>query len=372
MAKNRESNFELLRIFSMLLIISFHYVYKSGYIVTELTLSNTIIKFFYFFGELGVNLFILITGYFQVKGNFSLKKLIKIILEVNFYYILSMFINNLLFGLPFTFLESKRSLFLMFFSVIFNRYWFITAYVLLYILSPFINMFMKKLAKKDLKKFILTILILWCIIPTFFGFLSNTSESLLFYNRFIWLLIVYIIGAYIRLYSLELFKSKRNIYISNIITTLIMLLSIVVIWKFKMFFAKVGTTELAYFWHPNTIPMLLLSVGIFEMFANFKIKNNKFINLMASTTLGIYVLHDGILQNYLWNVLFKTNASLNTNYFLVHIILATFIIFIAGSIIDLLRQLLEKITVNKLLNSKLYEKVENKIEKMFLKVCSYI
>ena len=62
LAKNRQTNFELLRIFSMLLIISFHYVYKSGYIVKELTFSNTIINYFYFFGELGVNLFILISG----------------------------------------------------------------------------------------------------------------------------------------------------------------------------------------------------------------------------------------------------------------------------------------------------------------------
>ena len=372
MAKNRQSNFELLRIFSMLLIISFHYVYKSGYILTELNFSNILIKFFYFFGELGVNLFVLITGYFQVKGNFSFKKLIKIILEVNFYYILTTIIIDLLLGLPFSFLESKKSLFMMFFAVIFFRYWFVTAYVLLYILSPFINKFITKLSKNDLKKFILTILILWCVIPTFFGFFSNTSESLLFYNRFIWLLIIYIIGAYIRLYSLKIFKSKRNIYFTVIFSVLTMLLSLAIIWKFKMFFTRIGTTDIAYFWHPNTIPMLLLSASIFELFANLKIKSNNFINLISSTTLGIYVLHDGVLSSYLWNVVFKTNINLHTKYFLVHIILATLIIFIGGSIIDLLRQLLEKITINKLLNSKLYGKLENKVKNIFLKICNYI
>lgn len=94
MVKHRSSNFELLRIVAMLFIISFHYVYKSGYIFDSLTIHSVIIKSFYFLGELGVNLFILITGYFQVKGKFSIEKLIKLILEVSFYYIFTFFIHN--------------------------------------------------------------------------------------------------------------------------------------------------------------------------------------------------------------------------------------------------------------------------------------
>ena len=62
MKKERESNIELLRIVAMLLIISFHYVYESGYKFIELNYNSFIVKLFYLVGELGVNIFLLITG----------------------------------------------------------------------------------------------------------------------------------------------------------------------------------------------------------------------------------------------------------------------------------------------------------------------
>lgn len=65
----RKNNIELLRVIAMFLIITFHYVYKSDYIIESLNLSSILIKTFYFFGELGVNLFILITGYLWYRVN---------------------------------------------------------------------------------------------------------------------------------------------------------------------------------------------------------------------------------------------------------------------------------------------------------------
>ena len=72
----RKSNMELLRIFSMILIITFHYAYKGGFdFGTELGANMLLIKTCWMFGELGVNLFILTTGYFMVEGKFKWKKL---------------------------------------------------------------------------------------------------------------------------------------------------------------------------------------------------------------------------------------------------------------------------------------------------------
>ena len=50
MVKERKSNFELLRIVATLLIISFHYVFNSGYIFYNLNINSLIIKSFYFLG----------------------------------------------------------------------------------------------------------------------------------------------------------------------------------------------------------------------------------------------------------------------------------------------------------------------------------
>lgn len=366
MVKQRSSNFELLRIVAMLFIISFHYVYKSGYVFDSLTIHSVIIKSFYFLGELGVNLFILITGYFQVKGKFSIEKLIKLILEVSFYYIFTFFIHNYIYiyidGASFTY--SIKKIFLLFFSFIFNSYWFITAYILLYILSPFLNKFVSKISQNDFKKLLLVLLSLYCAIPTVLGLLNNSTETLFYYSRFIWLIIIYLLGAYIRLYSLKFFSKKKNTILIAACSFTVMVIGIIIIYVFRDFFAKIGTTEVAYFWTPNSIPMLLLSVAIFELFKDIKLKYNKIINTLASTTLGIYLLHDSVLNKYIWKNIFRTLKCLNSKYYLLYILASSIIIFLVGAIIDLIRQLFERITIGKFFESNLYQKIKFKCQKM--------
>ena len=252
MKKVRKSNIELLRIIAILLIISFHYVYKSEYIYSfdSLSFNEYIFKTFYFFGELGVNLFALITGYFLIKNKFSLKKLIKLILEVDFYYLLLIPVSIIFkidTGLTFI---SIKDYFLMFFPIILNKYWFITAYLLVYCLSPFLNILINKMSQIEYKRLIIVVVLIWSIIPTFFGLFFNDTETLLYYNRFIWLIIMYIIGGYNRLYSIKFFNNKKNIYLTALISFVIMLLSILVIYRFRYKFLILGTKELAYLWPP--------------------------------------------------------------------------------------------------------------------------
>ena len=83
--------------------------------------------------------------------------------------------------------------------------------------------------------------------------------------------------------------------------------------------------------------------------------------MLASTTLGIYMIHDGMLNPYIWKNIFSTLEHLNSSYFVIYILGTTIIIFIVGAIIDLIRQFIEKYTVNKLLDSKFYSKLSNKV-----------
>lgn len=352
MKKERKSNIELLRIIAMLLIISFHYVYKSGFEFEGLFLNSFIVKSFYMFGELGVNLFILITGYFLVNGKFSIKKLICLILEVDFYYIISILIGQ---KLGIVEINSVKEVFLMFFPTILNKYWFITAYIILYILSPYLNILIRNMEKKEHQKLIAICLLLWSILPTVFGIFYNTTEDMLYYSRLIWLIVMYLVGAYIKLYPIKLLDNKRNSILGACFSFAVMLASIIIIAKNKVIFETLGTTEVAYFWPPNTIPMFTLSVCVFELFLNFEMRCIKIINIMASTTLGIYMIHDGILNHYIWDTIFKTKEHLSNQSWtiIVDIIVASIIIFIFGMIVDLIRQVIEKITVKKILDIKM-------------------
>lgn len=67
---------ELLRIVAMFFIVVFHCSFKSGFTFDQLNVNTAAIKGFWLLGELGVNLFTLVSGYFLVNGKFKGEKLI--------------------------------------------------------------------------------------------------------------------------------------------------------------------------------------------------------------------------------------------------------------------------------------------------------
>ena len=83
--KSRLSNFELLRIISMILIVINHYVVSSGVLDLEFNINRVILQLFGIGGKIGVTLFVLISGYFLIDSKFKMRKLLKIILETLFY-----------------------------------------------------------------------------------------------------------------------------------------------------------------------------------------------------------------------------------------------------------------------------------------------
>lgn len=339
----RKSNMEILRILAILWIVGFHYCFKGGYHFTGLSLNHVIVKTFWMFGEWGVNMFMLLTGFFMCEKTFRMKKLMNLLLQVQFYTILTAY---LAYRLGFFSIVGKKNWFLFFFPVITNRYWYVTAYVLIYILMPFINLFLQGMDQKTWKRFLVITLGLWCVIPTVFGIFYNGTEGFLYYNRFLWYVEMYCLGAYYKKYGSELFPTKKLCTLGILISFGLLLLSIItIIWK-RAFFARIGLLEPAYFWPPNTILILILSITTFLWFEKTDIKNHWLINRLASTTLGIYMLHDGILVSWLWKVVFKNATHQESPFLLAHILFATLSIFIVGVGIDFIRQQLENIFWN--------------------------
>ena len=356
--KKRLSNLELLRIVSIILIIIFHCVFEAQYIFEpHLSLNKLMIKTFYMFGELGVNCFILITGYFMVNGKFKTKKVIMLCAQTLFYSVISTMVACYLNIYE---IQTLKQFLEIIFPIIFTRYWFVTVYTVIYILSPYINKFIHSLNKEEYKKLLLLLLMMYCIIPTFLGAVNNNTEGLLYYNRLIWLIIIYMIGGYIKLYGTPITKDKKISTKVAVAMFTILVLSILCIEKFDPFFAEIGITEVAYLWRPNNIIMLLLSVSFFGIFLNLDIKENSIINKVSSTTLGIYLVHDGILTNWIWQDIFNTRELQYNPDLIITILRATIIIFVVGMIIDLIRQKIEEKTLKKILDSERYERMQKK------------
>ena len=90
--KERNSNLELYRVIVMLLIVAHHYVVNSG--LTQVmeqdpfSADSTFLYLFGMWGKIGINCFVLITGYFMCTSQITVRKFLKLLLEVEFYKLL--------------------------------------------------------------------------------------------------------------------------------------------------------------------------------------------------------------------------------------------------------------------------------------------
>lgn len=163
--KNRDSNIELLRIIAMCLIIFHHMALNTG-IVDGYTVNGNMIFGIIggIGGKIGVVIFLLITGYFSINKNFSFKKVFILWLQIFCYSVGFMLVFRL------TGIEkwSKVDTIKTFFPLAYNQYWFITVYLYILLLAPFINKFLNSLSKENYNKLLAILTIIFAVIPTIF------------------------------------------------------------------------------------------------------------------------------------------------------------------------------------------------------------
>ena len=156
----RQSNFELLRISALFLIISCHFAThgvwpgRGSNLLTDMALSFLII-----WGEVGVNIFVLMSGYFMVNSRFRAESILRIVLETVFYS----YTIQLLFALLSISEFKAKFLIRSLLPISGGNYWFITAYVAVYICSPILIWLENKLSKSAYER---TLLLLGLLLLT--------------------------------------------------------------------------------------------------------------------------------------------------------------------------------------------------------------
>ena len=323
----RSSSIELLRIISMLFVVSSHYFVHGQLDRSIMDMGiNRIIFDLSDIGNLGVDIFILISGYFMINKGYNLNKFFKLISHVAFYsisvYIILLLINEQQFNL--------KSFLFVCFPTIFVQYWFFTAYIVLYLLHPFINKLLNSLDTRSYCIYLILMMIIWSIIPTFM--LRNLYGSEI--PQFI---LLYSLGAFIRLNPInkELQKKYSLILISSI--TFILITSIIVL---NIISNRINSLSnyIASFYQRNSIFIIMLAIGLFTFFKNLNIKHNNFINNSAKCIFGVYLIHDNkFIRPLLWEKLLPNGAYENSPYLIVHMIASVLIVYVVCTIIEYLR-----------------------------------
>lgn len=334
----RQSNLELLRILAMFLIVAHHFAVHGGgqALISTFTFNHFWTEILSMGGKVGVNLFVLITGYFCIR---SIPKFSSIVLlwVSTLFYSLIIYLIFVSLGKSFSIFEFLKVL-CPFTS---NRYWFITCYVALIFITPFINLGIKNLNRKQYISLLLLIVFLWSLIPSVLIHPSLAGNKW-YFSSLGWFVFLYLTAGFVRLYFSENIFTIKSKYIYLVLAFGI---TITILWiafcNYQYSLGNHSWNKWRYFSEMNNIATLAISISIFTIFLRLKIQYSVSINLVASTMLGVYLIHDNnFVRPWLWRNFWNVQEHLSlshTHYVIwsIAVILATFAVCIG---IELLRQ----------------------------------
>ena len=364
----RQSNIELLRIIAMVFIVMHHYVVHGTtsfvYLDSPLTVQNVFALFLASLGRPAVGIFVLICGYFSIKSDFKLPRFVTLIAQVFSYSVLFLVLAK--FVLPAGATIGRAEILASVFPTAYGTYWFMTSYAVLILLSPYINKLLLLLTQKQHKALIVLFAAIWCIAPTILG--ANFAGSDLAY-----FVAFYSIAAYFRLYPSKVNPARHFALFG--FWALVVLASIASA-SFLLNYSGVFRKYITYFSEYNRLPGAMCAIELFLAMTQSKPFYSKWINGIAATSFGIYLIHENpFVRPLLWGKWFDSSAYVNTPLYFVHLLASVIIVLVGCAVID---TLFWKLTVGKLfclLRDKYLDKViaflkslYHAIEKVFVKL----
>ena len=341
----RQLNMEILRIVAMCMIITLHYLDKGG-VLKEFATNNTgvgnaawIIEAFCM---VSVNIYVLISGYFLCESTFKIKKTVLLWIQILLYsWIITAVFAIVLKG-QFNFEEGMLyGLLPLLMPVTGSHYWFATVYILMYLVSPFLNIGIKAMDKKTHRNLIIVLVAIFSIWNTILPFTIPATDRK--GMDICWFICLYVIAAYLRKYGEEI---KINKWLSLAIYALCcigafllgkgLLLVDSITGKFGGFCKN--------FYEYNSLTILVASVALFIFVIKTKIKAGdvvtKIVLFISEGTFGVYLLHEHKLLRYLWPTWFNVSDYAESFAFIPHLLLTVACVFAAGVVIDFIRRII--------------------------------
>lgn len=318
--KERDSGLELLRIIALLLIICMHGAssYENNRLSAWLCIVIETV------GNVGVPVFILISGYFGIR--LKPKRLLKLEFMLLFYCWLGLGLHYLWGDFPSETFGMKQALSYIF-PIIGRNSWYFTCYFALAFLSPFLNEFVEQLGKEKMRRLLLTMLVIFSGITTFFFFDITQDGGKGIVN----MTLLYLIGRYIRLYQDG--KTYRRSKLIGVYTAIV---AVTVLLNGALFVA--GGEVRNSFARDNTLFTIAASVCLFLLFKEIHF-TSPFINRAATHVPAVFTMEwtlRGIVTVYLFDYL----AWRESNWHQLILFGMSMALIVAGTLIDEVRVLL--------------------------------
>ena len=349
--KQRNSVVELLRILCILMVIAGHY-YAHGiayamapFGVENYSLRILAMQLISFGADIANDLFVIITGYYMVNSAMKGKRILKLFGQMLFYAWLIVLIFRLT-GLKILTGEALKEALLPFWS---GENWFVTCYLLLCLVVPFFNPFLKGLEAKSFAKLLALLFAIRFVTPLFdtktFWSTSHGFEQFMF---------LYMIGAYIKLHGFQT-KLLQNKWVWRGIFILLAGLWFIISAGSGIKGLTYQNVELIgdvtkYF----PIFSVLISSSLLVAALGIKPFYCKFINLISGSVLAVYLIHDNpLVREYIWWTVSPNIDRIGSNHVFVHMVEKVMIVFAACILIDQCRLWLIEKPIEKLLSKRI-------------------
>ncbi|MBO4463409.1 MAG: acyltransferase [Prevotella sp.] len=329
----RDANMDLMRITAMCLVMVYHVNYWGiAQKYAPITTYNELQIFGYTLMKcvamVCVNMFVLISGWYGIRPN--IKKLLSLFFQVWFFSILGYLV------FVFSYEDIHFSIAKFVHYIFFSDYWFVPAYLLLYILSPILNSFVENSTKRNL----MVVIICFYLFQFVYGWFDRSPyfdhgcSPLVFLG-------LYLIARFLRIHN-ELYD---KISISKVAVGYLLVLFITVLLCTLM--AIKGNVKWAELLMQYSSPFTVcLSVLLLIFFSKLKLNSYKTIALLGTSSFAVYLFHD---STYFYEKIFYpigcwiyVNNSTICSLLLLFLFLS--VIYLISFLLDLMRIVLwEKI-----------------------------
>ena len=310
-SRTRNSRVEALRLVAILLIVGMHIL--SSYFETANAANRQFILFWNTIGNAGVSIFVLISGLYGIR--FRAELLISFWLLIWTYSLLVLLCQVLFSAEPLTGEALRNALF----PIASKRWWFVTSYFLLFILSPVLNGAAEKLGQARFAKVLVLLLFVLVVVPT----ISLTDPTGDNGKGTIYLIFLYMIGRYCGLYGFPRFIRDHAL--------LLFFTSVVLIFVGNNLISLHKGRLNLYLCHDNSLLILLEALCVVYI-AQRKNKVLFPVNVAATFVFPLYLFH-GVLLPY-------GDIGVNSSSLPLYFGVKLFVIFASCVVVEIARRLL--------------------------------
>ena len=293
----------------------------------------------------------------MVSSSFKLHKFAKLVGQIWFYSIAML---GVAMGLGLDTVTSRNMMLAL--LPIGAMSWFGQNFLVLYLLTPIINRVLHWLQHKYYVMLLVVSTVIWFLMPTVLNLWPNVPHTTFGFKHIFSFIVFYSMGAYIKLYGSHITRKVGVIF--SAIGFVGAFLGDILVDVLAMTNPEYMKQIFYFTQNDYGFFQLLLGIGLFIIFLKAKITYRPWINVVASTTFGIYLLHDNrLFLHHMWDNVLATYQYYDSLVLPLYAIFVVALIFVVGMTVDYVRLAFIEKPVMKAITPSL-DRIQSRVEKV--------